>query len=453
MAGCGSSVPGDSVADVAGNPITTQAFNHWMYVAAKSQAAQNPGQPVIVPNDPPNFNNCIAQVRKQIPSLAEHEDGDAPHRLQAAVHLAVESGDGLPDQGLLVPGRRGQAGRQGHRRRGAEGVHHGQEPAVPDGRRVQHLPQPDRPDAPGCPVPLPGQRDRAEAGRQAQHDGHPGADRDLLQQPPLAVRHAGVAQHADRAGQEPGRRARGQEGAPVGPELGRRWPRSTRPTRPPRTPAACSTGSPSSRRIRRSQRGVLGAGQQAARPGQGPVRLLRVRGDEDHPGHAPVAGPGHRADPPAAHQPGAAERPDRGRQPGQEGLAQPDHLPRRLRDGRLQGLQGAEDGHHRPPPARRPRGERAGASRRPRRRSPASTRSRAGCESNARGTASRTSARSCPTRSRSPTSWPTPPSAATTRRCSTSSATSCSRFTSWRCCSRSGARATSRRSRTTSPTS
>lgn len=71
VAGCGSSVPGDSVADVAGNPITTQAFNHWMYVAAKSQAAQQPGTPVIVPNDPPDFTNCIAQARKQIPSLAK----------------------------------------------------------------------------------------------------------------------------------------------------------------------------------------------------------------------------------------------------------------------------------------------------------------------------------------------------------------------------------------------
>src|ERR1700757_3229716 len=71
VSACGSSVPGDSVADVAGNPITTQAFNHWMYVAAKSQAAQSPGQPVIVPNDPPNFNKCVAQVRKEIPSLAK----------------------------------------------------------------------------------------------------------------------------------------------------------------------------------------------------------------------------------------------------------------------------------------------------------------------------------------------------------------------------------------------
>ena len=44
VAGCGSSVSGDSVANVAGNEITTQAFNHWMYVAAKSQAAQSPGR-------------------------------------------------------------------------------------------------------------------------------------------------------------------------------------------------------------------------------------------------------------------------------------------------------------------------------------------------------------------------------------------------------------------------
>ena len=71
VAGCGSGEPGNSGADVAGNPITTQAFNHWMYVAPKSQAAQTPGQPVIVPNDPPNFNKCIAQARKEIPQLAK----------------------------------------------------------------------------------------------------------------------------------------------------------------------------------------------------------------------------------------------------------------------------------------------------------------------------------------------------------------------------------------------
>ncbi len=74
VAGCGSAIPGNSVADVAGNPISTQAFNHWMYVLAKTQAAQSPGSPVIVPNDPPNFTKCIAQVKAEIPSLAKTAD-------------------------------------------------------------------------------------------------------------------------------------------------------------------------------------------------------------------------------------------------------------------------------------------------------------------------------------------------------------------------------------------
>jgi foldase protein PrsA len=71
ISACGSGVPGDSVADMAGNPITTAAFNHWMYVAAKGQAAQSPGAPVIVASDPPQFTNCIAQIRSQVPTLAK----------------------------------------------------------------------------------------------------------------------------------------------------------------------------------------------------------------------------------------------------------------------------------------------------------------------------------------------------------------------------------------------
>jgi foldase protein PrsA len=72
LAGCGSGVPGNSVADVSGNPISTQAFNHWMYVAAKSAAAQSQSaSPVIVPNDPPQFNGCVTQVRREIPTLAK----------------------------------------------------------------------------------------------------------------------------------------------------------------------------------------------------------------------------------------------------------------------------------------------------------------------------------------------------------------------------------------------
>jgi foldase protein PrsA len=71
VSACGSGMPGNSVAVVAGNPITTQAFNHWMFVAAKEQAAQSPGQPVIVPNDPPTFTKCVTQVKAEIPTLAK----------------------------------------------------------------------------------------------------------------------------------------------------------------------------------------------------------------------------------------------------------------------------------------------------------------------------------------------------------------------------------------------
>jgi hypothetical protein len=66
-----STIPPGAVALAAGRPITRSVFAHWMYVAAKSQAAEAPGQPVIAPSDPPSFDRCIAQVRKRIPSLAK----------------------------------------------------------------------------------------------------------------------------------------------------------------------------------------------------------------------------------------------------------------------------------------------------------------------------------------------------------------------------------------------
>jgi foldase protein PrsA len=68
-AGCGSGVPGNAVADIAGNPVTVQAFNHWMYLEAKNISSQQQGAPVVVPSDPPQYTNCIAAVRSQAPAL------------------------------------------------------------------------------------------------------------------------------------------------------------------------------------------------------------------------------------------------------------------------------------------------------------------------------------------------------------------------------------------------
>jgi foldase protein PrsA len=67
VSGCGSAVPGDSVAVVGGNPITTRALNHWGYIGAVGQAQASPGSPVIVP-DPPNYTKCIAALRKIAPA-------------------------------------------------------------------------------------------------------------------------------------------------------------------------------------------------------------------------------------------------------------------------------------------------------------------------------------------------------------------------------------------------
>lgn len=74
IAGCGSDVPSGAVASVSGNPITTRAFNHWMYVAAKGEAQSSQGTPVVAPTDPPDFTGCVSQVRQQDPSLAKVSD-------------------------------------------------------------------------------------------------------------------------------------------------------------------------------------------------------------------------------------------------------------------------------------------------------------------------------------------------------------------------------------------
>ena len=66
------------MATVAGNPVTLQAFNHWMYVAAKDQAAQYASEgetvPVIVSNSPTNFATCIKNVRAGYATLRTASD-------------------------------------------------------------------------------------------------------------------------------------------------------------------------------------------------------------------------------------------------------------------------------------------------------------------------------------------------------------------------------------------
>jgi foldase protein PrsA len=66
LAACGgNNVPGNAVANVDGTLITSQNFNHWLGVAARSQ---NPtgGGPVSVP-DAPTFAKCVAAKKATQP--------------------------------------------------------------------------------------------------------------------------------------------------------------------------------------------------------------------------------------------------------------------------------------------------------------------------------------------------------------------------------------------------
>ena len=207
IAGCGSGMPGNSVADVAGNPISTQAFNHWMYVAAASQAAQNPGQPVIVPNDPPNFNACIAQVKKDIPSLAKTKT--ATLRTDCK-QLFTSLSSQVLDFLIKAYWYQADAAKMGIKVTDAE-----VQKAFTTAKNQQFptaagyntfLNQTGQTNA-GRAVPLPGQRDPAEARRQAHQDRHQrGRSRPTTTAHLSSVRVPGDAEHEDRPGQDPGRR-------------------------------------------------------------------------------------------------------------------------------------------------------------------------------------------------------------------------------------------------------
>lgn len=69
------SVPRGVAATVARKSIPISVLDHWLFVAAKSDAAaKGSGGPVIVPTDPPTFARCIDQVRSKLPHL-RHRSG------------------------------------------------------------------------------------------------------------------------------------------------------------------------------------------------------------------------------------------------------------------------------------------------------------------------------------------------------------------------------------------
>jgi foldase protein PrsA len=65
LSACGDSgVPGNAVVDIGGDTIKTSTFDHWLNVAATSQAQQSGATGAAVIPDPPNFTKCIANKKK-----------------------------------------------------------------------------------------------------------------------------------------------------------------------------------------------------------------------------------------------------------------------------------------------------------------------------------------------------------------------------------------------------
>ena len=79
LSACGSDVPGNSVAKVGDESIKKATFDHWMQIAAVSQAGQaNPnatGTPKAQIPDSPNFTKCVANKKATAPKPAKGQPG------------------------------------------------------------------------------------------------------------------------------------------------------------------------------------------------------------------------------------------------------------------------------------------------------------------------------------------------------------------------------------------
>jgi foldase protein PrsA len=81
LSACGSSVPGNSVVKVGDQSIKKATFDHWMKIAAVSQAGASGATATSTPTvpDSPNFTTCVATKRKSAakPAKGQPEQTDA----------------------------------------------------------------------------------------------------------------------------------------------------------------------------------------------------------------------------------------------------------------------------------------------------------------------------------------------------------------------------------------
>jgi foldase protein PrsA len=89
LAACGGGIPGNAVVNVNGaNPITKEAFGHWLGVAASSSSAT--GEKSTVP-DPPKYTACIAHLQATTAKPAKGQAAPTPAALKSQCEQQYKS--------------------------------------------------------------------------------------------------------------------------------------------------------------------------------------------------------------------------------------------------------------------------------------------------------------------------------------------------------------------------
>lgn len=71
LAACGGGVPGNAVVKIGDDTIKQTTFDHWLKVAAQSQAQQAGQVGAVTVPDPPDYKQCVAQKLKTAPKPAK----------------------------------------------------------------------------------------------------------------------------------------------------------------------------------------------------------------------------------------------------------------------------------------------------------------------------------------------------------------------------------------------
>jgi len=89
IAACGGGVPANSVVQInGGSPITKEAFNHWLGVAAASGGAT--GEKAVVP-DPPSYSKCIAHLQATTAKPAKGQKAPTTQELKSQCEQQYKS--------------------------------------------------------------------------------------------------------------------------------------------------------------------------------------------------------------------------------------------------------------------------------------------------------------------------------------------------------------------------